>query len=52
MLREKTVVMVTHQMHLLNEFDKVIILKDKSLVYIGPYDKKIIDREFPQYNEG
>jgi hypothetical protein len=36
---------------LLGEFDKVIIIKDKTLVYFGPYSKEVICQEFPNFNE-
>jgi ABC-type multidrug transport system fused ATPase/permease subunit len=40
--RNKTVIMATHSLELLPQFDKVVIMKEGSAVYIGPPEKEAL----------
>ena len=37
MLRDKTIILVTHDLHLLSQVDKIVIFKEGSIVETGSY---------------
>eukprot|EP00455_Lapot_gusevi_P029940 TRINITY_DN320_c0_g1_i19.p1 TRINITY_DN320_c0_g1~~TRINITY_DN320_c0_g1_i19.p1 ORF type:complete len:1436 (+),score=492.77 TRINITY_DN320_c0_g1_i19:117-4424(+) len=49
LLRGKTVVMVTHQLSLLNEFDLVGIVLDGRIPYSGPFNPRVMLEYFPSF---
>eukprot|EP00455_Lapot_gusevi_P029933 TRINITY_DN320_c0_g1_i11.p1 TRINITY_DN320_c0_g1~~TRINITY_DN320_c0_g1_i11.p1 ORF type:complete len:1420 (+),score=463.73 TRINITY_DN320_c0_g1_i11:117-4376(+) len=49
LLRGKTVVMVTHQLSLLNEFDVVGVVLEGRLAYCGPYSIDVMLEHFPSF---
>eukprot|EP00735_Rhodelphis_limneticus_P012516 TRINITY_DN57_c0_g2::TRINITY_DN57_c0_g2_i1::g.14725::m.14725 TRINITY_DN57_c0_g2::TRINITY_DN57_c0_g2_i1::g.14725 ORF type:complete len:834 (-),score=313.02,sp/Q9R1X5/MRP5_MOUSE/36.59/1e-167,sp/Q9R1X5/MRP5_MOUSE/29.27/1e-13,ABC_tran/PF00005.22/3.3e-07,ABC_tran/PF00005.22/1.5e-21,ABC_membrane/PF00664.18/2.4e-26,SMC_N/PF02463.14/10,SMC_N/PF02463.14/0.18,SMC_N/PF02463.14/0.017,AAA_21/PF13304.1/5.3,AAA_21/PF13304.1/0.0072,AAA_21/PF13304.1/7.2,AAA_16/PF13191.1/9.6e-05,MMR_HSR1/PF01926.18/0.0022,AAA_29/ len=46
-LSEKAVILVTHQLHLLPEFDQILVLQDGHAKYCGPYYDTLISQYFP-----
>jgi ATP-binding cassette subfamily C (CFTR/MRP) protein 1 len=48
-LRDKTVILVTHQLYLLRECDKIGIMKQGELQYLGKYKTKIMKKYFPTW---
>lgn len=49
MLRHKTVIMATHQVYLLDQFDAVIVVKQHTVPFCGPYDHDEIRRQLPEF---
>src|SRR3546814_20771341 len=48
LLADKTVIMAMHQMHMLNDFDMVMVVKEGSVAYKGEYSRSLmssIDRK-------
>ncbi|KJE97611.1 ABC transporter ABCC2 [Capsaspora owczarzaki ATCC 30864] len=47
MLRDKTVVLVTHQLHLLPQCDLILACKEGQVAYYGPFDPIAVRGAFP-----
>eukprot|EP00741_Cyanophora_paradoxa_P013315 tig00020684_g12858.t1 len=48
----KTVILVTHQLELLEQCDYVGIMKEGGMDYYGPYKYEVVANHFPQWAEG
>jgi ABC-type transport system involved in cytochrome bd biosynthesis fused ATPase/permease subunit len=51
LLKHKTVVMVTHQLSLLSEFDIMAVVKEGRFDYCGPYNTDVLLQNFPSFAE-
>eukprot|EP01125_Pyxidicula_operculata_P021880 TRINITY_DN8721_c0_g1_i1.p1 TRINITY_DN8721_c0_g1~~TRINITY_DN8721_c0_g1_i1.p1 ORF type:complete len:1258 (+),score=294.88 TRINITY_DN8721_c0_g1_i1:29-3775(+) len=51
MLKDKTIVLVTHQLQLLSQCDYIAIMKHGEMGYFGKYSEEVVNEEFPWWKD-
>lgn len=51
LLRQKAVLLITHNLHLLPECDHVVVLRDNRMIYSDPYTDTLVPTYFPRISE-